>query len=77
MLTAILAVTLSAPDLDRVERAYVDLLDYRVAERGTVSIGLAAAFGAPRTAGARWLLLQPASGAAVYLRVVESPPTAG
>jgi catechol 2,3-dioxygenase-like lactoylglutathione lyase family enzyme len=77
MLTEIIAVTLAAPDLDPVERAYVDLLDYRVGERGTVSGALAAAWGAPRAAGARWLLLQPASGAAVYLRVVESPPTAG
>jgi catechol 2,3-dioxygenase-like lactoylglutathione lyase family enzyme len=77
MLNAILSVTLSAPDLDAVERAYVDLLDYTVAERGTVNSALAAAWGAPGAAGARWLLLQPASGAAVYLRVVESPPTAG
>lgn len=77
MLTAILAVTLCAPELDSVERAYVDLLDYRVAARGVVTAGLAAAWGAPLAAGARYVLLQPASGASVFLRVVESAPTAG
>jgi hypothetical protein len=77
MLTAIVAVTLSAPDLDAVEAAWVGSLDYRVAARGSVPKSLALAWGAASAAGRRYLLLQPASGAAVYLRVVESPPTPG
>ncbi len=46
-------------------------------ERGTVSEALAAAWGAPRVDGHRYLVLQTASGAPVYLRVVETPATPG
>jgi catechol-2,3-dioxygenase len=34
MLTVILAVTMTVPDLSAVERAYGDYLGYRVVERG-------------------------------------------
>jgi catechol 2,3-dioxygenase-like lactoylglutathione lyase family enzyme len=77
MLTAIVAVTLTAPDLHAAESAYTQFLEYRVVERGEVSNDLAAAWGAPLIEGRKFVLLQPASGAEVYLRLVQSPTTPG
>lgn len=77
MLTAILAVTLSVPDLDAAQRAYLQVLGYRVIESGLVSPALAAGWNAPQAAGRRQVLLQPESGEHTYLRLVESPPVAG
>jgi hypothetical protein len=77
MLTAIIAVTLSAPDLDIAERAYVKDLHYQVVDRGAVSADLANAWGAPLTQSRRYVLLQPESGEPTYLRIVQSPTTPG
>jgi catechol 2,3-dioxygenase-like lactoylglutathione lyase family enzyme len=71
MLTAIIAVTMTVPDLAVVERAYGDYLGYRVVERGQVAAELAGLWGAPALAGREFLLMQPASGAPVYLRVIR------
>src|SRR5512139_1395208 len=71
MLTAIIAVTLTVPDPAAVERAYGDYLGYRVVERGHVAPALAEVWGAPALAGREFILMQPASGAPVYLRVVR------
>ena len=77
MLTAIIAVTLSVPDLSTAQAAYADALGYRVADEGVVSQELADGWNAPRIVGRRYALLQPASGAPTYLRLVQSPPVAG
>ncbi len=77
MLTAIIAVTLSVPDLEVAERAYTRWLGYRVVDQGVVSDELAAGWKAPRAAGARQALLQPASGEPTWLRLVQSPATPG
>lgn len=77
MLTAIIAVTLSAPDLDATEAAYAQRLNYHVVDRGSVSTDLALAWGAPLSEGRRYVLMQPASGAETYLRIVQSPVTPG
>ncbi len=71
MLTAILAVTMTVPDLAAVERAYGEYLGYRVVERGEVAAELAELWGAPALAGREFLLMQPASGAPVYLRAIR------
>ncbi len=71
MLQSILAVTICAEDLPAVEAAYTNYLNYRVVERGTVSATLAAHWNAPAMTGRVWLLLQPESGAPVYLRFVQ------
>lgn len=76
MLSAIVAVTLSTPDPAAVAAAYVRHLHYRVAERGAVTRELADALGAPAAAGRDYVLLQPESGAPVYLRIVRSRPGA-
>lgn len=77
MLTAIIAVTLSVPDLAVAEDAYSRWLGYRVVAQGLVPPDLAAGWGAPRTEGRRHALLQPASGEPTWLRLVESPATPG
>lgn len=77
MLQSILAVTICAEDLSAVESSYTKYLNYRVAERGTVSETLAAHWRAPLMAGCEYLLLQPESGAKVYLRFVQAAPVAG
>jgi catechol 2,3-dioxygenase-like lactoylglutathione lyase family enzyme len=77
MLSAIIAVTLTAPDLHATEEAYTRFLEFRLVERGEVSHELAAAWGAPLAEGRKFSLLQSASGAEVYLRIVQSPPTPG
>jgi catechol 2,3-dioxygenase-like lactoylglutathione lyase family enzyme len=77
MLTAILMVTLVVPNLADAERAYAEWLGFRVSERGSISPQLAASWGTPLVAGSPYLLLKSASDSAVYLRVIERPPTAG
>lgn len=72
MLGAICAVTTSVTDLAAIEAAYTGWLGYRVAARGTVDAATAAGWGAPATAGRRFLSLQPESGEAVLLRFVEA-----
>jgi catechol 2,3-dioxygenase-like lactoylglutathione lyase family enzyme len=77
MLTAIIAVTMTVPDLAAVERAYGDYLGYRVVDRGQLAADLAEAWGAPALAGREFLLMQPESGAPVYLRVIRQEAVEG
>lgn len=77
MLSAILVVTLVVADLDVTRSAYVDWLDYRVVAEGSISSPLATNWATPAVAGSRYALLQPASGADAWLRVIERPHAAG
>jgi hypothetical protein len=77
MLTAIVAVTLTVPDLPAAQHAYSHWLSYRVVEQGLVAPETALAWGAPLAEGRQYSLLQPASGEPVYLRLVQSAPTPG
>ncbi|MBV6416565.1 MAG: hypothetical protein CMLOHMNK_01159 [Steroidobacteraceae bacterium] len=72
MLDAIVAVTLSAPDLGATERAYTAQLGYRTIARGEVSRSLAAGWGARAMRGREYVLMQPSSGEPVYLRIVDA-----
>ncbi|WBQ14281.1 VOC family protein [Hyphomonadaceae bacterium BL14] len=68
------AATLTVADLDAAEALYRDYLDYTTVSRGTLGADLAEAFNAPKSAGARSLVMAPASGAEIYLRLVEQKP---
>ncbi|NDC58378.1 MAG: hypothetical protein EBZ50_06065, partial [Alphaproteobacteria bacterium] len=68
------AATLTVADLDRSIALYRDWLDHRLIEHGALDEALAASWGAPKTAGARTAVLEPASGAEIFLRLVEQPP---
>ena len=71
MLKTILMVTIMAANLFQVEQAYRHELDYRVVDRGTVSVDLAASWGAGMLSGRRYVILQPSSNEPVYLRFIE------
>ncbi len=77
MLKLILIVTLSAPDLAAVERAYTQSLGYEVVDRGQVSTDLAQSWGAKATGGRDYLLMRPASKEPVYVRFVQAPRVSG
>lgn len=70
------AGTIAVGDLDASRDAYERLLEYRTVETGRVDEALACAWGAPAIADAAFAVMQPASGADVYLRLVEQPPVA-
>ena len=65
------------PDLAACIPAYRDWLGYRLVDRGQVPDALAAAWAAPAMAGMAYALLQPESGAEVYLRFVETGRSGG
>ena len=71
------AGTVSVADLGRSRELYEQWLDYRTLEQGEVVPALAASWGAPGAAGAPYAVLQPASGADIYLRLVQAPPVPG
>lgn len=58
-------------DLDATVARFAQWLDYAVVEHGEVPADLAASWGAPASAGRRYAVCQPASGAEVFLRFVE------
>ncbi len=69
--------TVAAPDISLVESWYSEWLGYTVAERGEIDAGLAASWGAAAMAGRPYVVLQPESGADVFLRIVEIDEVAG
>lgn len=71
------AATLAVTDIDRSTKLYTRWLDYIIVERGTVSATLARSWGAGQCEGCPFAVLQPASGAKIFLRLVEQPPVPG
>jgi hypothetical protein len=71
------AATLSVTDLAAALDRYGRWLDYRPVAVEPLPAEVALAAGAPASAGCPSAVLQPASGRAVYLRLVERPPVAG
>lgn len=64
-------------DLDTTVDRYARWLHYAVVERGAVPPDLAAAWGSPASAGRRYAVCRPASGAMVFLRFIEGDPVPG
>jgi hypothetical protein len=71
LLGSICAVTTVVPDLGPIEQAYTDYLGMRVIARGEVSAATAESWGAPLTAGCRFISLVPEIGEATCLRFIE------
>jgi catechol 2,3-dioxygenase-like lactoylglutathione lyase family enzyme len=65
--------TVCTPQLEDALADYRDLLGLRLVEEGKIEPDLAAAWGAPASAGQRYALLQPESGVPSFLRLVEAP----
>jgi len=72
MLKSILVVTLLVTSVPETERAWKESLGYRTVDRGQIGRPLAETWSAPDAAGRAFALMQPASGAEVYLRFVEA-----
>jgi hypothetical protein len=71
-LRSIEIATHCVPDLQICIAAYRDLLHYTVVDEGRLPGTLTEAWGTPGMRGMPYALLQPASGAAVYLRFIET-----
>ena len=71
------AGTVSVADLARSRLLYERWLDYETIEEGVIPAALAAGWDAPASAGAPYAVLQPASGAGIYLRLIEAPAVPG
>jgi len=71
MLGAIRRVTISVTDLNAVETAYAELLDYQVNARGQVTAREAAAWNATAMVDANWTSMVPAGGNDFEFRFVE------
>ena len=65
------AATLTALDAGAAAGRFCRWFDYLVVEEGEIAAALAESWGAPGCAGQRFVLLQPASRAGVFLRFVE------
>ena len=76
MLKSIIIVTFVIRQLTLVEPVYRQQLGYRTVAQGTVTPDLVESWDAPAMAGRRFVLMQPASGAEVYLRFIEGPASA-
>ncbi len=73
MLKSIAIVTLVVRSLLGVESAWQEGLHYTTAVHGEVSTELAGAWDAPAMAGQPYVLMRPASGANVLVRIIEAP----
>ncbi len=71
------AATVTVSDLARSLDLYARFFDYSVVEQGEVSAALATSWQAPKTEGCPYAVMQPASGADIFLRFVEQPAVAG
>lgn len=67
-------ITITAPDLAKVEVCYSKYLEHRVVGRGCLSGDLADLWQAPGLAGHRYLLLSPPAGDDCIFRFVEAEP---
>lgn len=69
--------TVCVPSIEAALQLYRDVFEQTVIHRGIVSAAEAEAWQAPALAGAPSVVLQPPSGAAVYLRLIEQPDPPG
>lgn len=73
-MTLLKCATHVVADLADAVARYERWMDYRAVEQGAVPANLAQAWSAPASAGRSYAVLQPASGAEVFLRFVEGDP---
>ncbi|NRA30818.1 MAG: hypothetical protein HRU11_11225, partial [Parvularculaceae bacterium] len=71
------AATLTVSDLARSIELYSHYFDYSVVEQGTLSEDLTASWATPKSAGQPYAVLQPSSGADIFIRFVEQPAVDG
>jgi catechol 2,3-dioxygenase-like lactoylglutathione lyase family enzyme len=69
----ILCGTATVPDLAAALGDYRDTLGLSVVEQGQLPADLATSWNSPASTGARYAILQPASGTRAFIRLVEQP----
>lgn len=67
------AATITVSDLSRTTGNYARFFDYSIVEDGLISDSLAQSWDCPRAGGLPYVVMQPASGADIFLRFVEQP----
>jgi len=77
MLKEIAVVTITVSNLAQVEKSWQEHFDYQTVASGAVSSELAEHWQAPRMAGDDYILMQPATDAPVYVRLIKDPAVAG
>ena len=75
-MTVLRCATHVVRDVRATAQRFAQWLDYGVVEEGIVARDLAEAWSSPASAGRPYAVLQPASGATVFLRFVEGHPVA-
>jgi catechol 2,3-dioxygenase-like lactoylglutathione lyase family enzyme len=76
-LRSIEIATHCVPDLNACVPVYCDLLDYQLVDEGSLPESLATVWATPAMTGLPYALLQPVSGADVYLRFIETGNAGG
>ncbi len=71
------AATLTVSDLARTTGLYAKYFNYSIVEQGEVSAALATSWATPNSAGQPYAVMQPSSGADIYLRFIQQPPVQG
>lgn len=71
------AATVTVSNLDRTQYLYSSYFDYAVVEQGLISDTLAASWQTPNSAECRYIVMQPSSGADIFLRFIEQPAVPG
>jgi len=77
VLRSIEIATHCVPDLDACIPLYRDLLDYRLVDHGRLPEALTSVWNTPDMCGMPYALLQPASGAQVFLRFIQTGNAGG
>jgi catechol 2,3-dioxygenase-like lactoylglutathione lyase family enzyme len=68
------AATLTVRDVAASQALYAEWLNYRTVEQARLQPALAEAWGAPEAADAPYAIMQPESGADIFLRFVQAAP---
>lgn len=71
------AATVTVSDLARTIRLYAKYFDYAMVEQGEIGEALAKSWHADNSAGCAYAVMQPSSGADIFLRFVEQRPVEG
>ena len=73
----LLSATHTVADCAAATRRFTEWLGYRCVEDGELPDDLAAGWAVPASAGRRYAVMQPESGAEVFVRFVEGDPVPG
>jgi len=71
------AATVTVSDLSRTTDLYATYFEYAVVEQGVISDTLAASWNTPNSAGCAYAVMQPSSGANIFLRFILQPVVDG